>query len=166
MAKLINAEDPDERKWYLLAVKRADDLETKIKDRRAFVVDQLNRARAAFEAGRPNEALTIQATLKEKYGQFRDLADLLGPPAGSQPDPQHAGAGTGSAPSPAPEPTPPSSSTPPRPPDQVTAPDGPKLPTARAAKEKKDKKMKEGKEEINKRMRKIKKKVKKKKIVK
>ena len=33
-----------------------------------------------MRAGRPNEAVTIRATLKETYSQYPDLADLLGPP--------------------------------------------------------------------------------------
>lgn len=86
MSKLINADDPDERQWYLLAVKRAEELEAKIRDRRAFVIEQIARAQAALAAGRPNEALTIQGALREKYGHFRDLSDLLGPPASSHPD--------------------------------------------------------------------------------
>jgi hypothetical protein len=59
------AEDRDERPWYLLAVRRADGLEAKIQERRAFVIDQLQRADAALEAGRPNEAVAIRAMLSE-----------------------------------------------------------------------------------------------------
>ena len=61
---------------------RAEELETRIQERRAFVIDQLQRADAALEAGRPNEAVAIRAMLSEKYGQYTDLADLLGPPPG------------------------------------------------------------------------------------
>ena len=79
MADTLKADDPDDRKWILLSKKRADELESKIKERRAFVEEQLRRADAAFRGGRPNEAVTIHAMLNEKFGRYADLADLLAP---------------------------------------------------------------------------------------
>ncbi|MDR3620238.1 MAG: protein kinase [Paludisphaera borealis] len=79
MTGTLNVDDPDERKWILLSQKRAEELETKIRERRAFVEDQLRKADAAFRGGRPNEAITIHAMLKEKFAQYADLADLLAP---------------------------------------------------------------------------------------
>jgi hypothetical protein len=79
MAVAIPPDDPDDRKWHLLAVKRADDLAARIHDRRAFVEEQIQRVRMAFQAGRPKEAFQIQAMLREKYGRFTDVADLFAP---------------------------------------------------------------------------------------
>ncbi len=80
MARQIKANDRDERKWHLLALKRANDLESRMQERRAFVVEQLARADAALQAGRPTESVKIRATLMEMYSHYTDLADLLGPP--------------------------------------------------------------------------------------
>jgi serine/threonine protein kinase len=85
MAKVLKADDPDERPWHLLAQKRASELETRIRERRAFVVEQLQRADAAFQAGRPTESLAIRSMLVEKYGRYSDLSDLLGGSPGAQP---------------------------------------------------------------------------------
>jgi serine/threonine protein kinase len=63
LAKQVNADDPDERQWYLLALSRVDQLENAIKDRRQYVVKEMERAEAALRAGRPNEALTIKSML-------------------------------------------------------------------------------------------------------
>jgi serine/threonine-protein kinase len=85
MAKVLKADDPDERPWYLLALKRASELETRIRERRAFVVEKLQRADAALQAGRPNEYLEIRSMLFDKYGRYSDLSDLLGASPGAQP---------------------------------------------------------------------------------
>jgi serine/threonine-protein kinase len=85
MAGQISDKGPEERKWHLLAVKRAEQLETKIRERRANVIDMLRRAEAALLAGRPNEAVSIRATLNETYGRYTDLADLLGPAPAAKP---------------------------------------------------------------------------------
>jgi serine/threonine-protein kinase len=79
MIGTLNADDPDDRKWILLAKKKAEELETKIRERRTFVEDQLRRAEAAVRGGRPNEAIAIYAMLKERFSQYSDLADLLAP---------------------------------------------------------------------------------------
>ncbi len=79
MARLMKPDDRDEKKWYLLAVKRATDLEKQIQERRAFVEDKIGRANAALQSGRPNESVAIMAMLREKYGHYTDLADLLQP---------------------------------------------------------------------------------------
>jgi eukaryotic-like serine/threonine-protein kinase len=80
MARLIKPDDREERKWHLLALKRATELEARMQERRAFVIDQIARGDAATRAGRPNESVAIRAMLMEKYSQYTDLADLLGPP--------------------------------------------------------------------------------------
>ncbi len=85
MERLIRPDEPEARKWHLLAARRAKEIESRIQERRAFVTDQLARAQTAMQAGRPNESVAILAMLKEKYGHYTDLADLLGgsfePPA-------------------------------------------------------------------------------------
>lgn len=78
MSATVNADDPDERKWFLLANKRANDLAVRIQERRAFVEAQLRKAAAAYRMGRTNDAMTIQAMLQERYSHFTDLADLFG----------------------------------------------------------------------------------------
>jgi eukaryotic-like serine/threonine-protein kinase len=80
MARLVKADDRDERKWHLLALKRASKLETDMQERRAFVIDKLARADAELQAGRPNESVKLRAALMEMYSHYTDLADLLGPP--------------------------------------------------------------------------------------
>ena len=91
MARVLKPDDRDERPWYLLAVQRAEELEAQDPERRAFVIDQLERADAALEAGRPNEAVAIRAMLREKYGQYPDLADLLGRRPCRGPEPPQPG---------------------------------------------------------------------------
>lgn len=88
MAGVVSQDDPEDRRWHLLATKRADDLAARVRDRRAFVEEQFRRAVAALQAGRPKEALQIQAMLREKYGRFTDVADLFQPvePEPEKPD--------------------------------------------------------------------------------
>jgi serine/threonine-protein kinase len=125
MARVLKPDDREERKWYLLALKRASELETQMQVRRAFVIDQLGRANAAMQAGRPNESITIRAMLMEKYGHYSDLADLLGPPPQTPPHgvsapdatpPAHSGEHPASTPQPSspstPDPGPDSDKTP------------------------------------------------------
>jgi serine/threonine-protein kinase len=78
MARLIGPDDREERKWHLLAIQRAKEIDSRMHERRSFVSDQIARSNAALRAGRPTEALAIRAMLKEKYSQYTDLADLLG----------------------------------------------------------------------------------------
>src|SRR5208337_310698 len=115
MAQLIKPDDREERKWHLLALQRATKLEAQMQERRAFVIDKLARANAALQAGRPTESVTIRAMLRENYGQFADLADLLGPPPETPPPGTVAPASAvppahqGEAPAPTPQPSLPSS---------------------------------------------------------
>lgn len=77
MSATVNAADPDDRKWFLLASKRADDLARRIQERRAFVEGQFRKAAAAYRMGKTNEAIAIQTMLHERYAHFTDLADLF-----------------------------------------------------------------------------------------
>ena len=112
MARLIKPDDREERKWHLLALKRATELETQMQERRAFVIDQLARADAALQAGRPNESVAIRAMLMEKYSQYTDLADLLGPllqtpqPGAGAHDAARRPRHPGETPAPTPQPSP------------------------------------------------------------
>lgn len=85
MTRMLRPDEPEDRPWYLLANQRAEELQARIKERRDFVTDQLSRAEEAMRSGRSGESATIRAMLKEKYGQYADLADLLGAISGSTP---------------------------------------------------------------------------------
>ncbi len=74
-------DDPVERQWYLLALRRIEQLENAMKDRHEIVEKQLLLADAAFRAGRPSEALKIRSMLVDQFGKYTDLADLLRPVA-------------------------------------------------------------------------------------
>jgi serine/threonine-protein kinase len=101
MIGTLDADDPDDRKWILLAQKKAEELEARIRERRAFVEEQLQKAAAAARRGRPNEAIAIHAMLMEKFSQYSDLADLLAPALPPQQPPQPT-----APPAPAPVPAP------------------------------------------------------------
>ena len=75
--------DPEERQWYLLASRRVQELENRIKDRRELALERLAAAQAALRGGRPTEAVTIQSQLVEEFGKYTDVADLLRPAAHS-----------------------------------------------------------------------------------
>ncbi len=96
MAAHLKPDDQEDRPWYLLALRRAEQLETAMKQRRQFVETQLKLADEAMRAGRPNKAISIRSNLYDQYGGYTDLQDLL-PRAPVQPE--HA---PGSAPASAP----------------------------------------------------------------
>jgi serine/threonine-protein kinase len=74
-------DDPEERKWYLLALYRAAQLENAIRDRRQFVEKQLQLAEEARRSGRADQAMAILKKLVEQYRKYTDLADLFPEPA-------------------------------------------------------------------------------------
>jgi eukaryotic-like serine/threonine-protein kinase len=74
-------DDPEERQWYLLALRRVEQLQKGIKDRREYVEKELEHAEAAFRGGRPTEGVNIRAGLLEQFGRYTDLADLFPSPA-------------------------------------------------------------------------------------
>jgi eukaryotic-like serine/threonine-protein kinase len=78
LASLLRPDDTEERPWFLLAKKRAEELKQAIAQRREIVMKLIARARAAELSGRTAEALTIRADVLTRYGQYTDLADLLG----------------------------------------------------------------------------------------
>ena len=78
-AQQVKPDDPDERKWHLLARHRISQIENEITDRRQFIEKQLELAKIAYGAGRHNEALMIKRKLIEQFSQFTDLADIFGP---------------------------------------------------------------------------------------
>ncbi len=73
----VNANDPVERKWHLLASSRAQQLENAINDRHQYIEKQLQLADAAFQAGRLEESQAIRKKLIEQFSQYTDLSDLF-----------------------------------------------------------------------------------------
>jgi len=85
MAGQLNPDDPEDRKWHLLAQRRADQLENAIHDRRQFVEKQLQLAEEARRSGRPDQAMAILKKLLDEYRKYTDLADLFPEPPPSGP---------------------------------------------------------------------------------
>jgi hypothetical protein len=79
LAKLLKADDPEERPWYLLALSRADKLEHDMADRRQSILKQFELAEAAYNSGRFDESATIKRKLVEQYTGYTDLADIFPP---------------------------------------------------------------------------------------
>ncbi len=77
LAAKLKPDDPDERKWYLMALHRADQLEREIRDRRQLVEEQIRLADESFRAGRDAQALAIINKLREQYSRYSDLADIF-----------------------------------------------------------------------------------------
>jgi len=79
MAKIRKKDenDPELRRWYLIALKRSEDLKSTVEQRRQLVtslLEQLNKARLG---NRPVEAATITSQILNAYGDYTDVADLL-----------------------------------------------------------------------------------------
>jgi serine/threonine-protein kinase len=87
MARVLKPDDREDRKWYLLAIQRAEEIEARLQERRSFVLDQLAQAELALREGRGQEADAIRAMLREKYGHYADLADLLDAAPAPKPEP-------------------------------------------------------------------------------
>ena len=77
-AEQVKADDPDERKWHLLALHNIAQLENAINDRRQYVMKQWQLADAALQAGRLDEATTIKNKLVDQFSRYTDLADIFG----------------------------------------------------------------------------------------
>jgi hypothetical protein len=80
LAMVLKPDDDEERPWFLLALRRAEQLEAAIHDRRLFVEKQLQIADEAFRTGHPNQAIAIRNKLLEQYAGYTDLPELS-PPA-------------------------------------------------------------------------------------
>jgi hypothetical protein len=78
-AQQMKPDDPEQRKWHLVGLKRAKSLENEIALRRQYVEKQLQLAMEAFRAGRTNQGETINSKLREQYAKYTDLADLFPP---------------------------------------------------------------------------------------
>jgi serine/threonine protein kinase len=81
-AKPHKPDDAKERQWYLLALRRVEQLQNAIKDRREYVEKEVGLANLARRAGRLVEAMTIEHKLREQFGKYTDLADIFGSAAG------------------------------------------------------------------------------------
>ena len=77
LSQQVNANDPDERKWHLLAQSRVQQLNDAIADRHKYIEKQLEDANAAFQSGRLDESLAIKKKLVEQFSQYTDLAELF-----------------------------------------------------------------------------------------
>jgi hypothetical protein len=73
----LRPDDPDDRGWYLLALDRANQLQNKMRDRRATVLKQLQLVQDAIHAGRPEIAEEVRKKLFEDYRSYTDLTDLF-----------------------------------------------------------------------------------------
>jgi serine/threonine-protein kinase len=77
LADHLNPNDPDQRKWSLLALHRVAQVENAISDRRQYVLKQFELAEAEYRRGRFEEAAAIRSKLLEQYARFTDLADIF-----------------------------------------------------------------------------------------
>ncbi len=80
----LRLNDPEERKWRLMALQHAEKLEATIQDRRRLVEEQMRVADRAEQAGRTAEAQTIRKKLVEQYSRYIDLADIFPRPPQSE----------------------------------------------------------------------------------
>jgi serine/threonine-protein kinase len=79
MAKEFPADDPKVRSWHLLAQKRADDVKDAIAKRREVVLKLLYEVDDHAAKGELQKARALRDEVLERYGQYTDLSDLLGP---------------------------------------------------------------------------------------
>jgi eukaryotic-like serine/threonine-protein kinase len=79
LSEHVNADDPMERKWYLLALHRIQQLENTINDRHQYIEKQLQLAEAAFQAGRLEESVAIRKKLVEQFSPYTDVSALFRP---------------------------------------------------------------------------------------
>jgi eukaryotic-like serine/threonine-protein kinase len=77
LTQQLKDDDPEDRKWVLLARKRAAELRKAIAERHEFVVNQLARADMAYRAGKQHEAVIILDDLVKTHGKYTDVAPLL-----------------------------------------------------------------------------------------
>lgn len=78
-SRQLHADDKDERGWYLLAQKRVADINQTMQNREKFVKGEIERAQAKFQAGAFEEASSIRRNLREEYGAYTSLDDVLPP---------------------------------------------------------------------------------------
>jgi eukaryotic-like serine/threonine-protein kinase len=100
LAAKLNRDDPEDRKWYLLALHRVDQVERTIRDRRRLVEEQIRFADELRGARRTDAAMGIINKLREQYKDYTDLADVF---AALPAQPAAGPAPPGSAPPPGPE---------------------------------------------------------------
>ncbi len=102
LAGQLDSDDPEERKWYLLALHRAEQVENAIRNRRQLIQNQLQMADEAFVSGHPEQANAIRKELVDQYAGYPYLKDLLPavPSLGPSPTDPYASA-VGLAPGPA-----------------------------------------------------------------
>jgi hypothetical protein len=101
MAAKLNRDDLEERKWYLMALHQAEQLERTMADRRKIVEEQVHFAEELRRAGRAEAAAAIEDKLRAQYKDYTDLTDLLqalpAPAATDRPTPEKPAPGSGKA---------------------------------------------------------------------
>ncbi len=95
MAGLLRPDDPEERPWHLVALKKAEELQARISERHAHTVEQLMRAQSLEAQGKAAEAGAIRTRLRSDYGKYTDVRPLMAPleqtkPNETAPDAQEA----------------------------------------------------------------------------
>jgi serine/threonine-protein kinase len=99
LARSYKADADSERGWHLMARARADELRKEMAVRRGVVEGLVAEAKHATLQGNRDEASRLWKEILDRYGRFKDLADLL--------------AGAPQAPTPAEPADPPNGATPP-----------------------------------------------------
>ncbi len=123
LGNAVKPDDPDQRRWYLLAQERAKDLMNAIADRRKVVEKQVETMAAEFQAGRTEAAQALREKLYEQYSKFTDLADIFPPLPPRPPSGEAPPEGDSNPPPAARDATkPPASSTPDAPPARAEEP--------------------------------------------
>jgi eukaryotic-like serine/threonine-protein kinase len=143
LSEQVNANDPDERKWHLLALSRIQQLEHAIADRHKYIEKQLEDADAAFQAGRLEDSLAIKKKLVEQFSQYTDLSELfsksaVAPGSEARPPASPPAAATDSATSEKSDLSNPSTPNPPADPPATTGPREPSPPPKSGADPKDD----------------------------
>jgi tRNA A-37 threonylcarbamoyl transferase component Bud32 len=77
LAAQLNPDDVEERGWYLLALKRAAEVENAISDNRLFIEKQSKIADEAFLNGHPEQARAIRDELIKQWKDHPYLEDLI-----------------------------------------------------------------------------------------
>jgi len=87
LAESYRPKDSAERAWHLLAKRNAEELKKAMAERRALVTGLIARVHQAELAGKQAEADGLRKEVRERYGRYPDLADLIGPAEEPAPEP-------------------------------------------------------------------------------
>jgi serine/threonine-protein kinase len=104
LARSYKADADSERGWHLLARSRADELRKDMAVRRKVVEGLVAEARHAVLQGNRDEASRLWKEILDRYGRFKDLADLLAGAPQAAPPAEPAASSDGTPPPAAPTP--------------------------------------------------------------